>query len=55
MVDVDVSGALITETVEERERREEETATAEQTTRTEGEEGLAEMKRAEKREHKTVF
>jgi flavin reductase (DIM6/NTAB) family NADH-FMN oxidoreductase RutF len=55
VVEVDVSGALITETVEERERREEETATAEETTRTEGEEGIAEMKRAEKREHRSVF
>lgn len=55
VVEVDVNGALVIETVEERERREEETAIAEEQRKAEGEDGIVEMKRAEERDHRTVF
>ena len=54
-IDVDVSGALVVETVEERERREEEEGQLREQQRLEGEEGLAQKKRSEEQEHRTVF
>lgn len=55
VVEVDVSGALILDTAEERERREEEAATLQDKKTSEGDEGYLEMKRAEERDHRTVF
>lgn len=52
---VDENGGLILETVEERERREEETAQEAEVAKSEGEEGLAQKKRAEEQEHRSVF
>ena len=55
VVEVDVNGGLIVETVEERERREEETARLAERQKAEGEEGVVEMKKAERAERKTIF
>jgi flavin reductase (DIM6/NTAB) family NADH-FMN oxidoreductase RutF len=54
-IDVDVSGALVVETVEERERREEEEGQLREQQRLEGEEGMLQKKRSEEQEHRTVF
>jgi flavin reductase (DIM6/NTAB) family NADH-FMN oxidoreductase RutF len=54
-VQVDEQGTLIVETVEERERREEEQALEEQAQKLEGEEGLVQKKRSEEADHRSVF
>lgn len=54
-VQVDVNGALIVETAEERERREELEAQEREKRRLEGEEGFEQMLRAEAKEHRTQF
>ena len=55
VVEVDVNGGLVLETVEERERREEETAQEAEEAKLEGDEGLTQKKRAEAQEHRSVF
>ena len=55
VVEVDISGALVVETVEERERREEERAVAAEEAKLEGDEGLAQKKRSEEADHRSVF
>lgn len=55
VVEVDINGALILETPEEREQREEETAQAAEQAKLEGEEGLAQKKRSEAEDHRSVF
>ncbi len=55
VVEVDVNGGLIVETVEERERREEEQAIEAEEQKLEGDEGLAQKKRAEEQDHRSVF
>jgi len=55
VVEVDVSGALIIETAEERERREELEAQEREKRRLEGEEGFEQMRKAESAEHRTQF
>lgn len=54
-IDVDVSGALVVETVEEREQRQEEEASVRDKQQSEGEEGYVAMKKAEASDHRTVF
>ena len=54
-VEVDEHGALVIETVEERERREEEAAVAAEEAKLEGEEGLVQKRRNEEQEHRSVF
>lgn len=53
--EVDVSGALVRENVEERERREEEEAIRADEARHEGAEGLAQKRHAEEDDHRSVF
>lgn len=53
--EVDVSGALVIENAEERERREEEEALKAEERKQEGDEGLAEKRRAEEDDHRSVF
>lgn len=53
--EVDVSGALVRENVEERERREEEEAIRAEEAKQEGAEGLALKRRAEDDDHRSVF
>lgn len=53
--EVDVSGALVRENVEERERREEEEAIRAEEAKQEGAEGLAQKRRAEEDDHRSVF
>lgn len=55
VVEVDVNGALILETTEEREKREEQAARAAEETKVEGEEGLVEKQKATRSERKTIF
>ena len=55
VVEVDVSGALVIETAEERERREELEAQEREKRRLEGEEGFEQMRKAESAEHRTQF
>lgn len=55
VVEVDINGALVVETAEERERREELEAQEREKRRLEGEEGFDQMKRAESADHKTQF
>ena len=55
VVEVDVNGGLIVETVEERERREEEQAIEAEEQKLEGDEGLSQKKRAEEQDHRSVF
>lgn len=54
-LEVDVSGALVVENVEERERREEEEAAVRDKQQSEGEEGYVAMKKSEASDHRTVF
>lgn len=53
--EVDVSGALVAENAEERERREEEAAIRAEEAKLEGEEGLTQKRRAEEDDHRSVF
>ena len=53
--EVDVSGALVAENAEERERREEEEAARAEEQQQEGEEGLAQKRRSESDDHRSVF
>ena len=55
VVEVDINGALIVETAEERERREELEAQDRERRRLEGEEGFDQMKQAASADHKTQF
>ena len=55
VVEVDINGALVLETPEEREQREEETAIAADKQRAEGEEGIEQMQKSLKAERKTIF
>jgi flavin reductase (DIM6/NTAB) family NADH-FMN oxidoreductase RutF len=55
VVDVDVSGALVIETPEEREQREEEAGQQAEQVKLEGEEGLVQKKRSEEQDHRSVF
>ncbi len=55
VVEVDVNGALIIETAEERERREELEAEERERRKLEGDEGYDQMLRAEASDHKTQF
>ncbi|MGB4862531.1 MAG: hypothetical protein WBO97_08730, partial [Tepidiformaceae bacterium] len=55
VVEVDTNGALIVETVEERERQEEEDATAREQEKLEGDEGLAQKKHSEAQDHRSGF
>ena len=54
-VEVDEHGALVLETVEERERREEEDAVAIEEAKQEGDEGIIQKRRSEEQDHRTVF
>jgi hypothetical protein len=53
--EVDVSGALVAENAEERERREEEEAIRAEEAKLEGDEGLTQKRRAEDDDHRSVF
>ena len=53
--EVDVSGALVAENAEERERREEEEAIRAEEAKLEGEEGLTQKRRSEEDDHRSVF
>ncbi|MFN8615537.1 MAG: flavin reductase family protein [Dehalococcoidia bacterium] len=53
--EVDVSGALVAENAEERERREEEEAIRAEEAKLEGDEGLTQKRRAEEDDHRSVF
>lgn len=55
VVAVDEHGALVIESVEERERREEEDAVKAEEAKLEGDEGLAQKRRNEEQEHRSVF
>ncbi len=55
IVDIDVSGALVLETPEEREEREEEAGQQAEQVKIEGEEGLVQKKRSEDQDHRSVF
>lgn len=55
VVEVDINGALIVETAEERERREELEGQEREKRRLEGEEGFEQMRKAESAEHRTQF
>ena len=55
VVEVDIGGALVLETVEERERREEETAQQAEQVKLEGQEGMAQKKRSDEQDHRSVF
>lgn len=55
VVEVDVHGALVVETAEERERREELEAIERERRRAEGEEGFEQMKRSGEPGHRTIF
>jgi len=54
-VEVDEHGALVLETVEERERREEEDAVAIEEAKQEGDEGIIQKRRSGEQDHRTVF
>lgn len=53
--EIDVSGALVAENAEERERREEEEALRAEEAKLEGDEGLTQKRRAEEDDHRSVF
>jgi flavin reductase (DIM6/NTAB) family NADH-FMN oxidoreductase RutF len=55
VIEVDINGALVLETSEEKEQREEEAAIAADKQRAEGEEGIEQMQKSLKAERKTIF